>query len=268
MTGYFKWIGAALGLYLTKGSFFGAFLGFLIGGFIDNFQRASKYLNERQGDSSYQNRNQQNYRSAQDLFQFYQQQQSRYDITAVLLILSAAVMKADNKVLKSELNYVKEFLKVQLGNRYSSQTLQDLRNYINQPSLPVAEVCNELRMRTDPNTRSQFVHFLFNVAKADGNVSASEQVVIEQISRYLGVSSSDYSNVRQQYHRNISKDYATLGVKPESTDAEIKKAYRKLALKYHPDKVSQLDEMEQKKAKEKFQEIQEAYEALKKERNL
>ena len=270
MTGYFKWIGAGLGLYLTKGSFLGAFLGFLIGGFIDNFQRAAKYLNESNNHagprSSYNQR--QNYRSPHDIFQFYQQQQSRYSLSSTLLILSAAVMKADKKVLKSELNFVKEFLKVQLGPQYNSNLLKELKEYIDRPNLPIAEVCRELRMRANPQTRTQLIHYLFNIAKSDGQVSVPERQVIEMISRYLGVSSQEYSSVQENYHRNTSQDYQTLGVTKESTDSEIKKAYRKLALKYHPDKVNQLDFSEQKRAKEKFQKIQEAYEAIKKERGF
>jgi DnaJ like chaperone protein len=103
MTGLFKWIGAFAGYMLTK-TFWGAFFGFLIGGFIDNFQRAAAVLNERSGQSG---GNRQQFRSSQDIFEFYRQQSQRYDFPTMLLVLSAAVMKADGKILKSELNYVK-----------------------------------------------------------------------------------------------------------------------------------------------------------------
>src|SRR5690554_2470156 len=90
MTGYFKWIGAGLGFYLTGFRFFGAFLGFLFGSFIDNFTRAAKYVNQGGGQGS-----QHNFRSTQDIFDFYQRQTQRYDFPTMLLALSASVMKAD-----------------------------------------------------------------------------------------------------------------------------------------------------------------------------
>src|SRR5690554_3349084 len=124
MTGIFKWIGAGLGFYLTGYSFFGAFLGFLFGSFIDNFARAAKYVNERSGQG-----NQNNFRSSQDIFDFYQRQTQRYDFPTMLLALSASVMKADGKVMKSELEYVKLFLQQQFGNQFTSSHLKTLKTF-------------------------------------------------------------------------------------------------------------------------------------------
>lgn len=275
MTGLFKWIGFGLGIYLSRGSFLGGILGFIIGGFIDNFQRAAQYLNEHQNsnqqsqfrqNSQYRQRYQ--YQSPQDIFAQFQGRQPRYDFPSIILILSAAVMKADDKVLKSELNFVKQFLAQQLGPHYNSQVLQKLKHYIDQPNLPVQDVCNELRMVTDAQTRTQIVHYLFNIAKADGNVSSIEKQTIEQIAQFIGVSNTNFEDVQSKYYRNTANDYETLGLSASATPEEIKKAYRKLALKYHPDKVNQLDENEQKVAKEKFQKIQEAYEAIKKSKGI
>ena len=70
------------------------------------------------------------------------------------------------------------------------------------------------------------------------------------------------------FYRNVDSDYKILGVESDSSDDEIKKAYRKMAIKFHPDKVAQLGEEHQKAAKEKFQQIQDAYEALKKRRGF
>ena len=57
--------------------------------------------------------------------------------------------------------------------------------------------------------------------------------------------------------------YKILGVEKEATDKEIKKAFRKQAMTWHPDKFSTESEDEQKRAEEKFKEIGEAYEVLK-----
>ena len=62
--------------------------------------------------------------------------------------------------------------------------------------------------------------------------------------------------------------YEILGVGKSASDDEIKKAFRKLAVKYHPDKVSQMGEDVQKAAKEKFQKLNAAYETIKKQRGI
>ena len=67
----------------------------------------------------------------------------------------------------------------------------------------------------------------------------------------------------------MKKDfYEILDLERGASSAEIKKAYRKMAIKYHPDKVSALGEEFQKAAKEKFQKVQEAYETIKKEKGI
>lgn len=260
MIGYYKWIGAILGFYLSRFSFIGAFFGFLIGGFIDNFQRAAKYLNENNQQGPRQGYQRQNYQ------QFYRQFGPQYDQMSVLLMLSAAVMKADGKVLKSELEFVKTFFRQQMGPQFSSQHLQELKKYVNDDHLPVDEVCRMLRMQAPEQMKVQLIQYLYAIAQSDGHVSAKENNVIEQISRLMGVSNHQHQNVAQHKYRDVKKDYELLGLTPDADLNEIKKAYRKLALKYHPDKVSQLDEKAQQEAKEKFQAIQEAYDSIQKEK--
>jgi DnaJ like chaperone protein len=265
MTGLFKWIGAFAGYMLTK-TFWGAFFGFLIGGFIDNFQKAAAVLNERTGQNT---GNRQNFRSSQDIFDFYRQQSQRFDFPTMLLVLSAAVMKADGKILKSELNYVKQFLTVQFGTQFTQQHLKTLKQFIEQQQpLPLNEICNDIRMRVQLEARVQLIHYLFGIARADGHVSDKEQQMIENIAHFMGISAGDYSSVKNMFHRDTESDYKILGVSKDATDQEIKKAYRMLAIKHHPDKVAQMGEEFQKGAKEKFQQVQDAYEAVKKERGF
>jgi DnaJ like chaperone protein len=59
-----------------------------------------------------------------------------------------------------------------------------------------------------------------------------------------------------------------LGIEPSATEEEIKKAYRQMAIRYHPDKVAQMGEEYQKGAKEKFQQVQDAYDNIKKSRGI
>ena len=261
MTGYFKWIGAGVGFYLSRYSLFGAFIGFLFGSFIDNFQRAAKYMNEKGA-------NQGGFSSAHNFYKHYQQQSTAYDFQTILIILSAAVMKADNKVLKSELNFVKKFLNQQFGQNFSQENLQELKAYINRDQLPLREVCTEIRLRAQTTMRIQIMHYLFGIAQADGSVSPQEMRVLRQLASLLDVPPVNFSNFENKYHRDTASDFQLLGLPKNASDQEIKKAYRKLALRYHPDKVAQLGKEEQEKAKEKFQQIQSAYEAIKKERGF
>lgn len=62
--------------------------------------------------------------------------------------------------------------------------------------------------------------------------------------------------------------YKILEIEPSATDSEIKKAYRKMAVKYHPDKVAHLGKEIQKTAEEKFKAVSDAYSEIKKKRNI
>lgn len=266
MTGLFKWIGAFAGYALTK-SFWGAFFGFLIGGFIDNFQRAAHLMNQRAqgggGNSSY--------RTPEEIFELYRRQQSGAgsDFPSMLMVLSAAVMKADGKVVKSELNFVKQFLSNQFGAAFTPNHMETLRNYVlDKEPIPLQATCQTLARHTQPQIRVQLLHYLFGIGMADGNLSSMEIDKISSIASMLGLHPSQFNEVKEKFHRDTGKDYTVLGITKDSTEAEIKKAYRKLAVQYHPDKVGSLNESEQNLAANKFREIQEAYDGIKKERGI
>ena len=206
--------------------------------------------------------------SPEDMFEYYQQRSTSSDFPTMLMALSAAVMKADGKVLKSELNYVKSFFSQQFGPQFNQQHLQVLKEFLNSTSIPLDRICQDVRVRMQPPVRVQLLHYLFGIAKADNDVSQSEISVIGRISQMLGISQADFESVKNMFYRNVDSDYKVLGVEANASDDEVKKAYRKMAIKFHPDKVSQMGEEYQKGAKEKFQKIQEAYEAIKKRRGM
>ena len=206
--------------------------------------------------------------SSEEFFQYYQQRTSNNDVQTMLMALSAAVMKADGKVLKAELDYVKSFFNQQFGNQFSGQHLQTLKQFLDSGEIPLQRICQDIRMRMQPEVRAQLLHYLFGIAKADGDVSPSEINVIQQIAQMMGVSSSDFESVKNMFYRNVDSDYKILGIESDASDDEVKKAYRKMAIKFHPDKVAQMGEEYQKGAKEKFQQIQDSYDAIKKRRGF
>jgi DnaJ like chaperone protein len=84
----------------------------------------------------------------------------------------------------------------------------------------------------------------------------------------MGISEKDFESIKAMFFKDTKSAYKILEITPDASDEELKKAYRKMAIKYHPDKVSHLGEDVQKAAKEKFQQLNAAYEAIKKERGL
>ena len=256
-----KWVLALAGFFLLGRSLFGAILGFVVGGFIDNYQRI---IGQAKSQAKAEGRE----FSPEDLFQYYQQRSSSNDIPTMLMALSAAVMKADGKVLRSELDYVKTFFNHQFGSQFSTQHLQTLKQFLDAGEIPLQRICHDIKLRMQPEVRVQLLHYLFGIAKADGDVSISEINVIDQIASMMGVSKMDFESVKNMFYRNVNSDYSVLGIEPSASDDEVKKAYRKMAIKFHPDKVAQMGEEFQKGAKEKFQQIQDSYEAIKKNRGF
>jgi DnaJ like chaperone protein len=243
---YGKWIGGALGW--TFGGPIGSILGFAIGSMFDSASDAGVY--------------QQIYTSPDS-----RQRTQEGDFSISLLILSAAVMKADGKVLKSELDYIKVFFTKQFGAAKTKEHLQLLKEVLKQP-INVRDVCFQIKHFTEHATRLQLVYFLIGIAKADGHVDERELAVIHQIASYLGIKEPDFQSIKAMFVVDSEAYYTILEIDKKATDEEVKKAYRKMAMKYHPDKISHLGEDAIKGAKEKFQKVQEAYEAIRKQRGM
>lgn len=190
------------------------------------------------------------------------------DFEASLLILTAAVMKADNTVKRSELDFVKRFLIAQFGETKAKEQLLILREILKQP-IRIADVSQQIRRFMDHSSRLQLMHYLFQVANADSHVHGNEVDMLTRIASYLGISKPDFMSIKAMFvSENKESAYQILEVPSAATDDEVKKAYRKMAVKYHPDKVSHLGAEHQQAAKQKFQKLTEAYEHIKKERGM
>ena len=93
-------------------------------------------------------------------------------------------------------------------------------------------------------------------------------LLISIIAKYMGISSSDFQSIKAMFVQQVDSAYKILGIDSNATDDEVKKAYREMAKKYHPDKVAYLGEDVRKSAEQKLQEVNEAYEKIKKQRGF
>ncbi len=189
------------------------------------------------------------------------------DFITSLVILLAAVMKSDGKVLKSELDFVKEFFVRSFGTTEAQQATLLLRDVLSQ-NIPVDEVSRQIGQRMNYSTRLELLHLLFGVSKADGMVSADELKTVERIAYGMGIKTEDFNAVKALFADNLEAAYSALEITPEATDEEVRKAYRRMAVKYHPDKVAYLGEELRAQANEKFQQLNAAYDKIKKARGL
>lgn len=196
-----------------------------------------------------------------------QEETVKGDFSVSLLVLIAAVMKADGKVVKAELDYVKVQLGRMVGAQALPQSLQLLRDLLKQ-DIPVQEVCQQISTHMQYSYRLELIHLLFGISKADGEVHESEVLVIEKIAYYLDIAREDIASIKAMFVKDTESAYKILGIEASATDSEVKKAYRKMAVKYHPDKVAHLGDALQNTAKEKFQKVQKAYEDIKSKRGM
>tara|TARA_X000001036_G_scaffold404875_1_gene412460 strand:+ start:307 stop:1041 length:735 start_codon:yes stop_codon:yes gene_type:complete len=189
------------------------------------------------------------------------------DFVISVMVLLAKVMKADGKLLKSELDYVKTFLKQQFGVEQTRELMSVFKDILEQ-DYPLRDVCRQIQKSMDHPSRLELIHILYGLSASDGDIHPKEVIIIKSIANYLNISNRDYESIRATFANDREAPYRILEVSQNASDNEIKRSYRKMATKYHPDKVSHLGEEMQKLAKEKFQAVNDAYQQIKKERNI
>ena len=234
-----KWIGASVGW--SFGGPIGAVIGLALGSLVDS---SSKKPQSRKRVT-------------------FQTQSGDFEVS--LLILASLVIKADGKQDRRELDFVRRQFVQMYGKERANQAFRLFKAINRQSNISLRQVCLQIQQMMDHASRLQLLHFLFGIAKADGNVATSEVAIIEQIAQYLRISISDFESIKAMFYKSQSNAYKILEIEKGSTPQAIKKAYRKMAKKFHPDKVQHLGEAHQKGAEEKFRRVQEAYEQLQSE---
>lgn len=127
----------------------------------------------------------------------------------------------------------------------------------------------------DSEALLNFIVDLIRLSMSDGTFSEREKVIISDIAlNIFGVKEEFYLNLcesllgerggRASDSNSYAKSLATLGCTADSTRSEVKKAYRELSLKYHPDRIASKDLPEEfsKFAQDKFVEIKDAYDLV------
>lgn len=241
-----RWFAAIVGYFIFRLP--GAILGFLIGSFLDS-------LNSGSGSRTV-------------FSDFTRQKVSPADFELNLLSLCSIVIKADGQVSQRELDYVRQYFLSTYGKEKANAIFRTFNEVIKNREISAQRICTYLNQRTRYEVRLQLLHFLFGIAQADGALSNLEIEKIKEIAGYLRVGRQDFESIMAMFIKSADNAYKILEIEKAVSDDEVKKAYRKMAKKYHPDKVITDNEAIKKGAEEKFKEVQRAYEQIQKERGI
>lgn len=254
-----KWIGGIVG-FMAAGPL-GALAGYAIGSMFEN-----KDENTQGGYSS----------QSYDNTSTYGQRNS---FLFSMLVMASYIIKADGKVMHSEMEFVRQFLRVNFGEAAVAEGNQILLNLFeqrkrmdaNNPSAfknTIYECGLQIRQNLGYEERLQLLNFLAKIAQSDGKVCQAEIEALKEVATAMGMSSQEVESMLNLGGNTIEQAYKVLEIEPTATDDEVKAAYRKLALKHHPDRVATLGEDVKKAAEEKFQQINNAKELIYKARGM
>ena len=256
--GFGKWIAGYLG-WATLGPV-GGLLGFLVGSFIDAVS-SGKVV--QQTDGEYYNES-------------TQQQGDRNSFLLSMLVLAAYIIRADGKIMHSEMEYVRNMLRQNFGDVAAQQGNdiliklfdEEKRMGTQQFRQKINAACQDIASHVDYSGRLQLLNFLVMIAKADGHVAEQEKVALKEVAQWMQLSPSEVDSMLHLDGGTLEDAYKVLGVSPDATDDELRKAYRRLALEHHPDRVAKLGDDVRRAAEKKFQEINAAKERIWKARGL
>lgn len=271
-----KWIGSALGWILSGGNVLGAIAGYCIGSMLSDATSTAERENGFNGNGN-------TFRNDYSDTQFNQRpfEEDRNSFLFSMLVLSSYIIKADGKIMHSEMNCVRNFLRNNFGEqavRQGEDILLKLFEMQKQQGATtfketIRKSCVEISFHMNIGQRLQLLDYLIIIAKVDGTVSPEEVYALKEVATYLGLSAQDVDsmlNMEASSNQQIGLDeaYKILGISPNATNDEVKAAYRKMALKHHPDRVSSLGDDVREAAEKKFQEINNAKERIYKARGL
>lgn len=257
-----KWIGALLGFLYTH-TFWGACWGYFLGYIIGSLFSSSAHIDVKMGSSGGDR-------------VFNQPDNSHDRFIHALMVLAAHVIQADGKIMHSEMELVRNFLRASFGEpivQQGNDILLKLFDYHKRYgdamwNQQVQSSCQQMCHYMEYEQRLQLIAFLCEIAKADGHLDPTELQALRQLAVSLGAPAEVIDQMLHLGGVSLDDAYAVLGLTRDASDDEVKKAYRKMAMQYHPDRVATLGDDVKAAATKKFQEINEAKERIFKERGL
>ncbi|MDO4161310.1 MAG: DnaJ domain-containing protein [Prevotellaceae bacterium] len=244
----------------------GALAGVVIGALFDY---GLDYVNTKDEQQSSDN-------NRQEFERRQQYEGQRNSFLFALMVLASYIIKADGKIMHSEMELVRRFLRHNFGEAAASQGEDVLlklfeeqkRQGTNRFKSTVYQCCMQIAANMDYSQRLQLLNLLVLISQADGKVTGDEIVALKECAQWMSMQESDVDSMLNLKSDNIDDAYKVLGIAPTATDDEVKAAYRKLALQHHPDRVATLGEDIRKAAEKKFQEINDAKERIYKARGI
>ena len=244
-----KWIGGVLGWILTGGNPLGALAGFFIGKvFSEGMDSVNTYENSGTFDE-------------ERLSGQQRREGDRNSFLFSMLVLASYIIRADGKIMHSEMEAVRQMLRTNFGEVAAQQGDYHYRQTIR-------ESCMHIARNVDYSGRLQLLNFLVMIAQADGRLPQEEISALRECAQWLQMQPSEVDSLLNLGHDDLESAYKVLGVSPDATDDELRRAYRKLALEHHPDRVAKLGDDVRRAAEKKFQEINAAKERIWKARGL
>jgi DnaJ like chaperone protein len=208
----------------------------------------------------------------------YEQSQSESHNRFVWLLVQILmhIAKIDGEITKDEVQTIQRFFQYNL--HYTQTKMLWVKELIKEATgstTPLESLLEEFKNTFAYEPRLILLELVYQVLYTKGSVPESELDIARFIARYLEISAYDQRTIeaKYQYHNRQSaarsgdmaaQYYAVLGLDQGASADEIKQAYRKLSMKYHPDKVRHLGDEFQKVAEEKMKEINAAYDFFKK----
>jgi DnaJ like chaperone protein len=222
-----------------------------------------------------------------DDFQPGDQQRVQMAFFTATFSIMGAVAKADGQVSRDEIRLAEQVMQHMNLDEAQRKAAIGLFNEGKKSGFPIDEVLEQFRVECHRrhNLIQMFIEIQIQAAYADGNMDTAERALLKKVCRMLGFSELVFRQLEQRYkaERNYAgtggaaaqamtvKDaYSILGVDSGTSDAEVKKAYRRLISQHHPDKLVSkgLPEEMMKIASEKTHEIKQAYEKIKQHRGV
>jgi DnaJ like chaperone protein len=200
-------------------------------------------------------------------------EESQFTFFVAAFSMLAKLARVDGRVSREEIDAVEKFMVYDLNLNPESRTLA---TNIFHAAIESPNDFDDFAAQFFSRFRDQYqildlmIDILFRVSLADGALSPSEEKLILSAVRIFNFGDEKYKKLKSKYIQDVEKYYAILGCESIDSNEHIKKQYRKLVSDYHPDKIASkgLPEEFTKFANDKFREIQEAYEIIKKERNI